>query len=391
MRGCILKIYIDESGLFAKLNENDNPDKGWATVGALAIPSKSEIKVHNALVELKKACGIKPYKELKNRPDSKNIAFVNFITKLKELECTLHAIVVNRQELNDSKTQAIKEKEIAAREAYCIKMAAVNSEEEQRILLEVFNAQKQNLLSISHEEFNQVKIQAHLSTYMLNRIICFYAMKCPEELSSISFVLDQKNASFEDFYKIYLPPIVEVELSKKPETLLHGLNYSYFFDTYGYNPSSEEIENDRKRKELLFDIDYSRISDHIAGQYQILKIYEDLRFMDSIKSSGLQTADLLISGINRCLRGNCTDNIEQASLLGSLTLNSCSDDIPNIPCINLYDSDKGTYDISFDILNVLNKHSFKLYNDNIRKNFKENMDKIVERMRKNHDVHSSQR
>lgn len=32
-------IYIDESGVFAKLNESDNPEKGWATVGALAIPS----------------------------------------------------------------------------------------------------------------------------------------------------------------------------------------------------------------------------------------------------------------------------------------------------------------------------------------------------------------
>ncbi|NCG49733.1 hypothetical protein [Serratia fonticola] len=49
-----MNIYIDESGLFAKLNENDNPEKGWATVGALAIPSKSEIKVHNVLIELKK-------------------------------------------------------------------------------------------------------------------------------------------------------------------------------------------------------------------------------------------------------------------------------------------------------------------------------------------------
>ena len=49
-------------------------------------------------------------------------------------------------------------------------------------------------------------------------------------------------------------------------------------------------------------------------------IREDLRFEDSKSNLGLQVADLIASGIRRCLRGNFSDNDRAASLLGRLTV-----------------------------------------------------------------------
>lgn len=82
-----MQIFIDESGIFRQ----SSSDNAWCSVGAIIIPDSSIAGVSNALRDLKKTLNIPLDEEIKNpRPDSKNSALINFITKLKSLKCTLH-------------------------------------------------------------------------------------------------------------------------------------------------------------------------------------------------------------------------------------------------------------------------------------------------------------
>ncbi len=69
-------------------------------------------------------------------------------------------------------------------------------------------------------------------------------------------------------------------------------------------------------------------------------IHEDIGFHDSENSTGIQIADLLASGIRRCLRNQFQNNSKVAELLGSLFVAPKKGDIA-INLIELRDIENG--------------------------------------------------
>jgi|LakWasMet22_HOW5_FD_contig_21_185396_length_1170_multi_5_in_0_out_0_1 hypothetical protein len=61
-----------------------------------------------------------------------------------------------------------------------------------------------------------------------------------------------------------------------------------------------------------------------VGQF----VREDVRFVDSKTDAGVQIADLLASGLRRCLRGQFADNEYVASLIGSLMVQREYNNVP---------------------------------------------------------------
>ena len=64
-------------------------------------------------------------------------------------------------------------------------------------------------------------------------------------------------------------------------------------------------------------------------------VREDVSFVDSRSDAGVQIADLLASGLRRCLRGQFKDNLYVASLLGSLMVQRVADNKAPVQLISL--------------------------------------------------------
>ncbi|MEQ4664172.1 DUF3800 domain-containing protein [Providencia rettgeri] len=367
-----MKIFIDESGLFSPLGNMDNTKNGWATIAALVVPDKIEQELRKELKVLKNSLALTDEQEIKKRrPDCSFPPFERFVDKIKELQCTLYAIVINRQTISDNIAIRLKKDMLSAMQNYCIKMAEYNEKAKQDELQKEANLQCEMISSLSNTEFIQMRTQTYLYTFMLFNAIAFYAKNAPEELQKITFINDQKNPSFEMAFKKLFPQHAEVEFSKKPSLIMGGkdFDYSYFFENYSASPDESDINEDIERKKNIFGVDYSKVS-HIAQPgFSIRKVFEDMMFEDSKKSVGLQVVDLLVSNLNRTLKGHC-DNVDiQAKLLGGITVNTPSENIPNIPVLIFDNALLEQIDIKFDALMKMSKFSYPLYNDIFRKNY----------------------
>lgn len=119
-----MKIYIDESGIFSANNNLTRIDKAWGTVGAITIPHKNIKKASAALCVLKSKLKIPVSLEIKNefRPEPSSEYFAEFLTELLKLDCTFHAMTVNRTSLNDDATRMHMKAQIDGRANYIKKL-----------------------------------------------------------------------------------------------------------------------------------------------------------------------------------------------------------------------------------------------------------------------------
>ncbi|WP_099350968.1 DUF3800 domain-containing protein [Erwinia amylovora] len=224
-----MKIFIDESGIFSPSDKAN----AWATVGALTVPESSMPGLTNALRDLKNALGVDNKNEIKNpRPDSSQSCFINFLKKLKYLNCTLHVATTN--------CGLLKEKELVEHRKGNIQ-GLNNFKEQQRSILspELFDKTSHHVDSIvsilekiSHQEYVQCVMQSYLLSMMLDKVIYFYSLKNPKTLSSFSWVIDQKNeekSKFQLTYQNIMPGLIEVHSVRRNKVLpkTYKANYSY--------------------------------------------------------------------------------------------------------------------------------------------------------------------
>lgn len=375
-----MKIYIDESGLFSAHADLNTVDKAWCTVGAVSVPHFKERALCKALIELKETLGVKPVDEIKNqRPDPGSPIFISFIEKLKDANCTIHAMTANRSLLNDGKTDLHKQTQIDGRERYLDqKKEAIGKKRAALMRAEVDEITKL-IWASSAQEYNQVIIQSALIAFMLDKLLVFYETRNPGELSRFSWVFDKKNQNpgvSEFLFSKLMPAFVEVGFIREPRGIPPSENaYKYFFGNYGVGSASRGMSSDDLlEKKMLYGIDYSQISGAMMS-FDFGKLLNgDSRFCDSKRSPGLQVADLVVSSLNRLLRGNVDDPAKVAKILGALTLCSPRLDVPTVPQIHFYEPSASGPEINRENLEMLNLASNKIYTDRFREGFTRNID-----------------
>ena len=133
----------------------------------------------------------------------------------------------------------------------------------------------------------------------------------PRTLRRFKWRIDQKNTSktdFEDAFEKVAPALLQTRSIYEPFHKLEGADYSALapyeygegeVPTYLTEATGIEIE-------------------HALNIGKLLR--KDLEFEDSKHSEGIQIADLLASGIRRCLRNGFDDNQTAAQLLGRLMI-----------------------------------------------------------------------
>lgn len=381
-----MKIYIDESGLFDAHTKMERIDKAWCAVGALTVPHFSEKQVQAALAELKRDLGIEPHEEIKNpRPSPDSPEFIKFLEKLKKAKCTLHAVTTNRFLFDDQKTKAHKQSQIAGRENY-LKLVKPEMEGQSFMLLrQEADRIIQLIQKSSIQEYNQIIFQAALVAFMLDKALTFYAIHAPKELSRFSWVIDQKNREmkvFETLYLALMPPFVQANFKIEPRGIpvTAKNDHRYFLKNYGgstpFAPMSREELAERKK---IYGMDYSEITSSMMS-FNFQKLLDhDSKFADSKETLGLQVADLVISGLNRLLKGNVDDPAKSAKVFGPLILNAPRLGIPSIPQLNFYEGTALRSEVDYKNLELLNREATPLYSDQFRSGFTDSYNQFMSR------------
>ena len=131
----------------------------------------------------------------------------------------------------------------------------------------------------------------------------------------------QKDASvktdFEDAFEKYAPVLLQSKSIKEPGSFLDWCDYTSmkrFMYAKGTMP-----------KYLVDRLPYLANEEGIDIQ-KIVR--DDISFIDSKTSPGIQIADLLASGVRRLLRQGFSDNKSAATLLGQLMIQQAHNDSP---------------------------------------------------------------
>lgn len=381
-----MNIYIDESGLFREQTDLKKTDKAWCTVGAVTVPHNAEKKVKKALLDLKRSLHVKPEEEIEKIPDLESSYFIEFIEKLKDANCTAHAMTTNGSLLNDERTKQHKAEQIQSRKNYIARTKNERSKEETKLLEGELNNISSLIEQSSAQEYNQIILQSALISFMLDKTLTYYAQTDPHELSRLTWVYDRKTdikkkgpAVFEELFFKIMPVFVEVSFIKEPRGIPNIKNgYDYFIRNYGSSLSTPGMPNEEiQKRKKLYGADYSKVSSTMVSFDFNKLLNKDSDFHDSKKSPGIQVADLVISSINRLLRGNVGSNEKVAKILGGLLLNSPRLDLPSVPQLNFYDSTATQPELSYESLELLNGAAKEVYTQRFRQGFTKNITKFI--------------
>lgn len=296
-----MNIFIDESGSFV----NSINLSSWNCVAAYIMPESIEYKSQKALAILKSktTTSMKCGGEIKLRDISEHDYF-QFLTRLGNLDGVLFAAVTDAGR-NDLADIRLHQKEQTANIRANIPLMIYEEGKQAVGLL------ADQLEALSPQLYVQLHIQVVMIADIIGRALLYFVQRDPRTLRRFKWRIDQKNTSktdFEDAFEKITPALLQSKSIYEPFPKLEGCDYSALAP---YEYEEGEIPT--------YLIEATGIK--IEHGLNIGKLFrEDLEFEDSTHCDGIQIADLLASGIRRCLRNGFYDNQTAAQLLGSLMI-----------------------------------------------------------------------
>lgn len=304
-----MNIFIDESGSFVNAVQHG----AWNSVAAYATP-EPERKIKTVLNRLKRRCKDDFFQEIKLKNVQEHDYF-NFLQGLGELEGVVFCTATDAG-CNDLDTlRAHQQHQSEGVLIHIDKMKYEGGKEALRILAE-------QLRGLSPQLYAQLHCQVNLIFDTVSRLIPYFVQRNPSSLSTFRWRIDQKNVSktdFEDAFEKITPALIQTRSLEEPLSMIKGFDYSFL---------SPFMYEDGQAPTYLREIYGLEVNSGLNIQ-KILR--QDLQFTDSKGSVGVQVADLLASGIRRCLRGGFNENNKAAFLLGKIMVQAAR----NKPPINL--------------------------------------------------------
>ncbi len=302
-----MNIYIDESGSFV----NSPRLESWNVVAAVAIAESARSALTEALKALRIASGGTPLHEVKlHRVDE--IAYRVFLDRLNRQDVLLFATATDAglnttdRVVQHQSVQVIKIREIIPRMHF----------EGGRLGLQNLADEIEGL---SPQLYVQLVCQVRLIDDVLRRSINYYAQRRPQTLRYFRWRIDQKNVSkptFEQAFEKIAPALLQSRFVRQPFAAVRTFNYTFM--------KAYEFEDGKAPDYLQTEYGLPPMEGFNLGKV----LRDDMTFVDSRSSEGVQTADLLASGIRRLLRGQFKDNGDMAAMLGKLTLQNQRGEYP---------------------------------------------------------------
>ncbi len=306
-----MKIAIDESGTFVY----SDAENSWNCVAAFVYPEVHNRRIKEEVSQLLRRHTQAGNKEVKLR-DLSEAQYVDFLVRLRKWEGVLYAVSTNAAMNTPDVVSQHQEEQTLKMLEHVDKMLYESGRESVRVLA-------RRVLKLPHQLYVQMICQVQLVIQILHSAVIYFVQRYPATLSRFRWRIDQKNSSrtsYEEAYAQVLPAFLQSASLRDPMPMLRGADYSWF-DRF-YFPEREEPTYLRDAYGLEFDDGDDRKLN--IGQL----VREDVQFVDSKSDAGVQVADLLASGLRRCLRGQFKDNDQLASLIGSLMVQRSYNNVP---------------------------------------------------------------
>ena len=331
-----MNIYIDESGSFVSA-----PTKGsWNVVVAVATPESSRLAIASAMKTLKLGSSVPLRSEVKLNAldETRYLRFVNDLSKTHALLfATATDAGLNAPDLlaRHQSVQVAKIRENIPRMRY-------ESGRQSVILL------ADQLENISLQLYAQLVCQIDLLHDVSSRSINYFAQRIPGTLAEFRWRIDQKNTSktiYENAFEKIAPALLQTRSFREPGFRVEGFNYRHLAQ---YEFPNGDVPD-------YLEAEYGLRAEHALNIGKLIR--GNLRFEDSRSSLGIQVADLLASGLRRCLRGGFKANDAIAQALGRLTLQNERGKFP-VHLVGFSEHKEGIADHTAScVVKAISKHS----------------------------------
>jgi hypothetical protein len=289
-------IFIDESGTFARA-----PQPGaWCVVAAYVVGSRERVAAEEALNALKARAGRSPIDEIK-RSDVSEEDYLRFLEDLSYQGGFLVSVASDAG-INDGVSENQKGQVRIIRDA-------IDGLESTKDKLEA-EALAAAMEALSPQLYVEIICRMYLAWLAVNVGVAHYVQIEPKTLWRMDWFFDAKGGAGTAFERAHGPLMAGLasEMSKiHPMPFVAGADYSHFgrFIRGGaavLRPTSP----------------WQTRADVMVIPQRVYR--ESQAFVDSVRSRGVQIADLLVSGIAALLRGKFSDQERAAHSLGRLTM-----------------------------------------------------------------------
>lgn len=286
----------------------------WNSIAAYMSPETDRKRLRELVQGLKIDVGAPPNTEVKLKNLSEPTYF-GFLEGLGALEGVLYAVATDAG-VNQS-TFVIEHQKVQAE-----KIVEHKGKMRYQTACEGLQDLSSRVASLAPQLYVQLQCQVDLIANIISSGILYFVQRRPRSLGRFRWRIDQKNSTQTEYEKAFVsvtPPFLQTISLSEPMPMLIGADYSAF-SRFDY---SEESRPRYLRETYGLDVDESKPVTNIG-----MLMREDLEFVDSEHNTGVQVADLLASGIRRCLRQEFSDNECAARLLGRLMVQGYRGHVP---------------------------------------------------------------
>jgi len=280
-----MHIFIDESGSFVY-----TPDKAaWSSICALVIPEGSLAEAESALAAFKKENGIELSGELKLGALNDEMSYFRLLLRLARTKCTLFGVVTDAHTNTPEAVKIHKESTVSGMLVNKEKMIHEGGRK-------AVQHAADSVLSMPDQLHIQLICQIKLMQLVVWQSVLYYGLHEPKALSAFVWRVDrkalEKKTEYEKIFEELSPAYLQAMSLADPIITVVGFDYSHM-DTYVY---AQGEAPSYLKESYGVELD-------LTGALNIGKIFrENIEFVNSKESFGIQLADLLSAGLRRCLR-----------------------------------------------------------------------------------------
>jgi len=291
-----VNIYIDESGTFV----NADAAGSWNVIAAYASPESSRRDIAECVGALRRK---HPNKigEVKLKDISEDEYFV-FLTELTRLGGVVFCVATDAGRNDSIAVAAHQIGQVKGVLKHLDKMIHESGKEALRQL-------SQKIANLPPQLYIQLVCLLELMHNVISGSILYFVQRHPQTLNEFRWRLDQKDiekTAYEKAFELLCAPSLQSKSFNDPILMVTGFDYSHMAR---YEFAKEEFPTHLRE---IYGIP-------VKDGFNVVKMARgNFKLVDSKKLDGIQVADLIASGMRRCLRRGFLNNDTAAELLGSL-------------------------------------------------------------------------
>ena len=293
---------------------NATTPESWNSIAAYISLESDRKRLREIVARLKRSVGVPTNVEVKLKNLSESQYF-EFLGRIGQLDGALYAVATDAG-LNQQREIAEHQKVQAER------IIEHKDKMHHQLAREGLQALSEQVAAFAPQLYIQLHCQVNLIATIILSGVLYFVQRRPKSLGRFRWRIDQKNSIQTEYEKAFVsvtPAFLQTISLREPMPMLIGADYSAF-SRFEY---SEEDRPTYLRETYGIGINVDKPATNIG-----MLMREDLDFVDSKHDKGVQVADLLASGVRRCLRQQFGDNELAARLLGRLMVQNYRDHPP---------------------------------------------------------------